>query len=173
VDEICLDTLSSLIPFVHGSIAAHAEAPPSMTRSWPTANPASGEASQSTVAAASVRVPARPAVGRLQGAGRGRLRSRRGAGTWGVDGAGADGVDPDARCRVCKQLRHGQVPRPPHRPPPPSQPGDARLHHCVSSAYTPFNGYYPLAPWAGFAVLCGYAAVALALAIFLLRQRDA
>jgi uncharacterized membrane protein len=31
----------------------------------------------------------------------------------------------------------------------------------------------PLAPWAGFAVLCGYAAVALALAIFLLRQRDA
>ena len=43
----------------------------------------------------------------------------------------------------------------------------------VSSAYTPFNGYYPLAPWAGFAVLCGYAAVALALAIFLLRQRDA
>ena len=43
----------------------------------------------------------------------------------------------------------------------------------VSSAYTPFNGYYPLAPWAGFAVLCGYAALALALAIFLLRQRDA
>jgi hypothetical protein len=42
----------------------------------------------------------------------------------------------------------------------------------VSSAYTPFSGYYPLAPWAGFAVLCGYAALAMALAIFLLRQRD-
>jgi hypothetical protein len=30
-----------------------------------------------------------------------------------------------------------------------------------------------VAPWAGFAVLCGYAALALALAIFLLRRRDA
>jgi ABC-type transport system involved in multi-copper enzyme maturation permease subunit len=43
----------------------------------------------------------------------------------------------------------------------------------VSSAYTPSNGYYPLAPWAGFAVLCGYAALALGLAIVLLRRRDA
>jgi ABC-type transport system involved in multi-copper enzyme maturation permease subunit len=43
----------------------------------------------------------------------------------------------------------------------------------VSSAYTPSNGYYPLAPWAGFAVLCGYAALALGLAIILLRRRDA
>jgi ABC-type transport system involved in multi-copper enzyme maturation permease subunit len=43
----------------------------------------------------------------------------------------------------------------------------------VSSAYTPANGYYPLAPWAGFAVLCGYAALALILAAFLLRRRDA
>jgi len=43
----------------------------------------------------------------------------------------------------------------------------------VSASYTPVNGYYPLAPWAGFAVLCGYAALALGLAITLLRRRDA
>jgi hypothetical protein len=43
----------------------------------------------------------------------------------------------------------------------------------VSSTYWPFFGYYPLAPWAGFAVLCGYAALALALAAFLLHRRDA
>ena len=43
----------------------------------------------------------------------------------------------------------------------------------VSFAYTPTDGYYPLAPWAGFAVLCGYAALALILAVFLLRKRDA
>jgi hypothetical protein len=30
-----------------------------------------------------------------------------------------------------------------------------------------------LAPWAGFAVLCGYAALAMGLAVFLLRRRDA
>jgi ABC-type transport system involved in multi-copper enzyme maturation permease subunit len=42
----------------------------------------------------------------------------------------------------------------------------------VSSAYTPANGYYPLAPWAGFAVLCGYAALALILAVVLLRKKD-
>jgi hypothetical protein len=50
-----------------------------------------------------------------------------------------------------------------------------RLPHYpqVSSAYTPANGYYPLAPWAGFAVLCGYAALALILAVFLLRKKDA
>jgi ABC-type transport system involved in multi-copper enzyme maturation permease subunit len=43
----------------------------------------------------------------------------------------------------------------------------------VSSAYTSANGFYPLGPWAGFAVLCGYAALALILATFLLRRRDA
>jgi ABC-type transport system involved in multi-copper enzyme maturation permease subunit len=42
----------------------------------------------------------------------------------------------------------------------------------VSSAYTPANGHYPLAPWAGFAVLCGYAALALILAVVLLRKKD-
>jgi len=35
------------------------------------------------------------------------------------------------------------------------------------------GGYYPLAPWAGLAVLTGWAAAALALAVFLLRRRDA
>jgi ABC-type transport system involved in multi-copper enzyme maturation permease subunit len=43
----------------------------------------------------------------------------------------------------------------------------------VGATYAPFTGYFPLAPWAGFAVLCGYAALALGLAAFLLRGRDA
>ena len=43
----------------------------------------------------------------------------------------------------------------------------------VAGSYTPNQGYFPLAPWAGFAVLCGYAVLALALAAFLLRRRDA
>ncbi len=43
----------------------------------------------------------------------------------------------------------------------------------VSGSYAPSNGYFPLAPWAGFAVLCGWAALALALAVVLLRRRDA
>jgi ABC-type transport system involved in multi-copper enzyme maturation permease subunit len=43
----------------------------------------------------------------------------------------------------------------------------------VSASYTPANGYFPLAPWAGFAVLCAWAALALGLAVYLLRRRDA
>jgi ABC-type transport system involved in multi-copper enzyme maturation permease subunit len=43
----------------------------------------------------------------------------------------------------------------------------------VSSTCTVAGGCYPLAPWAGFAVLCAWAAAALALAVFLLRRRDA
>jgi ABC-type transport system involved in multi-copper enzyme maturation permease subunit len=43
----------------------------------------------------------------------------------------------------------------------------------VSNLYTPAYGYYPLAPWAGFAVLCAYAALALGLALFQLRRTDA
>jgi ABC-type transport system involved in multi-copper enzyme maturation permease subunit len=43
----------------------------------------------------------------------------------------------------------------------------------VNNAYVPSAGYYPLAPWAGFAVLCGWAAVALALAVWTLNRRDA
>jgi ABC-type transport system involved in multi-copper enzyme maturation permease subunit len=33
--------------------------------------------------------------------------------------------------------------------------------------------YYPLTPWAGFAVLCGYAVLAMGLAVVLFRRRDA
>jgi ABC-2 family transporter protein len=46
-------------------------------------------------------------------------------------------------------------------------------YHQVTSIYAPYNGYYPLAPWAGFAVLAGYAVAALAVAAVLLRSRDA
>ncbi|NUP48531.1 MAG: ABC transporter permease subunit [Catenulispora sp.] len=42
----------------------------------------------------------------------------------------------------------------------------------VASIYTPYEGYYPLAPWAGLAVLVAYAAVTLAIAAFLLHRRD-
>jgi ABC-type transport system involved in multi-copper enzyme maturation permease subunit len=43
----------------------------------------------------------------------------------------------------------------------------------VAASYTPIDGYFPLAPWLGFAVLCAYAALALGLAVILLRRRDA
>ena len=43
----------------------------------------------------------------------------------------------------------------------------------VDNVYTPVFGYYPLPPWAGFAVLCAWAALALALAAILLNRRDA
>ena len=43
----------------------------------------------------------------------------------------------------------------------------------INVPYTPNAGFYPLAPWAGFAVLCGFAALALGVAVFLLRRRDA
>ena len=43
----------------------------------------------------------------------------------------------------------------------------------VTAIYTPTSGYFPLAPWAGLAVLCAYAALALSLAVVLLRRRDA
>jgi ABC-type transport system involved in multi-copper enzyme maturation permease subunit len=43
----------------------------------------------------------------------------------------------------------------------------------VSYAYTLANGYYPLTPLAGFAVLCGYTLLTLAAATVLLHRRDA
>jgi ABC-type transport system involved in multi-copper enzyme maturation permease subunit len=43
----------------------------------------------------------------------------------------------------------------------------------VDALYPIAAGYYPLAPWAGFAVLCAWTALALGLALFLLRRRDA
>jgi hypothetical protein len=42
----------------------------------------------------------------------------------------------------------------------------------VSHSCLPYNGCYPLAPWAGFGVLCLWALAALAGAMFLLRRRD-
>jgi ABC-type transport system involved in multi-copper enzyme maturation permease subunit len=43
----------------------------------------------------------------------------------------------------------------------------------VTTNLSPVRGYYPLSPWAGFAVLCLWAAAALVLALVLLRRRDA
>ena len=43
----------------------------------------------------------------------------------------------------------------------------------VANPYTPYNDYYPLAPWAGLAVLAGYAVVSLAIAAVVLHRRDA
>jgi ABC-type transport system involved in multi-copper enzyme maturation permease subunit len=43
----------------------------------------------------------------------------------------------------------------------------------VTASYTPSDGYFPLAPWAGFTVTCAWAALALALAAHFLRGRDA
>jgi ABC-type transport system involved in multi-copper enzyme maturation permease subunit len=43
----------------------------------------------------------------------------------------------------------------------------------VPGNYTPANGFYPLAPWAGFLVLCLWAAAALGLAIYVMNRRDA
>jgi ABC-type transport system involved in multi-copper enzyme maturation permease subunit/regulation of enolase protein 1 (concanavalin A-like superfamily) len=43
----------------------------------------------------------------------------------------------------------------------------------VANIYVPNEGYFPLPPWAGFAVLCGWAAVALVAAAVLIRRRDA
>jgi ABC-type transport system involved in multi-copper enzyme maturation permease subunit len=49
----------------------------------------------------------------------------------------------------------------------------AEKYPQVFSYYTPTSGYFPLSPWAGFAVLCGYAVLALGVAVVLLRRRDA
>jgi ABC-type transport system involved in multi-copper enzyme maturation permease subunit len=43
----------------------------------------------------------------------------------------------------------------------------------VASAINPVMGYYPLSPYAGFAVICAWAAAALALAVYVLKRRDA
>ena len=43
----------------------------------------------------------------------------------------------------------------------------------VIGLYTLQAGYYPLAPWVGFAVLCGYTALALGLAVFVPRHTPA
>jgi ABC-type transport system involved in multi-copper enzyme maturation permease subunit len=47
------------------------------------------------------------------------------------------------------------------------------VYSQVDATYTPAFGYFPLAPWAGFAVLCAYAALALGAALVVVRRRDA
>ncbi|HEX3426374.1 MAG TPA: ABC transporter permease subunit [Acidimicrobiales bacterium] len=47
------------------------------------------------------------------------------------------------------------------------------VYHQVTNSYTPANGYFPLAPWVGLAVLGVYSAVALGLAVVSLQRRDA
>jgi len=49
----------------------------------------------------------------------------------------------------------------------------APQYYQVQANYIPSAGYYPLAPWTGFAVLCGWTALALVVAAYLLRRRDA
>jgi ABC-type transport system involved in multi-copper enzyme maturation permease subunit len=48
-----------------------------------------------------------------------------------------------------------------------------QFSQVAGASYTPNWGYYPLAPWVGFAVECAWAVAALALAFYLLRRRDA
>jgi ABC-type transport system involved in multi-copper enzyme maturation permease subunit len=48
-----------------------------------------------------------------------------------------------------------------------------QFSQVADASYSPNWGYYPLAPWTGFAVECAWAAAALALAFYLLRRRDA
>ncbi len=43
----------------------------------------------------------------------------------------------------------------------------------VIAPYPPVAGYFPLAPWVGFGVLCAFTGAALALAAWLLHRRDA
>ena len=49
----------------------------------------------------------------------------------------------------------------------------APQYYQVQANYIPSSGYFPLAPWTGFAVLCGWTALVLVLAAYLLRRRDA
>ena len=48
-----------------------------------------------------------------------------------------------------------------------------QYQQVASTVYSPLNGYYPLSWWAGLLVLCAWAAVALGVAAYLLRRRDA
>jgi ABC-type transport system involved in multi-copper enzyme maturation permease subunit len=48
-----------------------------------------------------------------------------------------------------------------------------QYRQVTSVIYSPLSGYYPLSAWAGFLVMCGWAAVALGVAAYLLRRRDA
>jgi hypothetical protein len=43
--------------------------------------------------------------------------------------------------------------------------------HLVDGGYTPYNGYFPISPWGGIAVLVAYTTTALTIAIFAARRR--
>ena len=45
-------------------------------------------------------------------------------------------------------------------------------YSTVTAAYTPDNGYFPISPWGGLAVMTVYTALALVTATWLLRRRD-
>lgn len=47
------------------------------------------------------------------------------------------------------------------------------VYRQVATNYAPTAGYFPLSPWAGFAVLAAYAVVIVTIAAVLLRRRDA
>jgi ABC-type transport system involved in multi-copper enzyme maturation permease subunit len=51
--------------------------------------------------------------------------------------------------------------------------GTVTQYPQVDEVYAPAYGYFPLAPWAGFAVLCGWALAALAVAYVVFNRRDA
>jgi hypothetical protein len=51
--------------------------------------------------------------------------------------------------------------------------GTAVQYPQVDEVYAPAYGYFPLAPWAGFAVLCAWAALGLTIAYITLNRRDA
>src|SRR6266567_3822133 len=46
-------------------------------------------------------------------------------------------------------------------------------YSLVTDAYIPANGYFPISPWAGLAVLAAYTTAALGAAVWLVRRRDA
>jgi hypothetical protein len=46
-------------------------------------------------------------------------------------------------------------------------------HAQVDELYVPATGFFPLSPVAGFAVLCGWAAVSLVAAAWSIERRDA
>lgn len=46
-------------------------------------------------------------------------------------------------------------------------------YSLVTDAYIPANGYFPISPWTGLAVLAAYTAAALGAAVWLVRLRDA
>ena len=75
----------------------------------------------------------------------------------------------DSSCRAALRSGCSESPRPPASPSSESLPHSA----LVSYPYTLGNGYYPLAPWAGALVLCAYALLALGVAAYVLRRRDA